>query len=79
MRAERRARPLRDDRKLPILAANFALFFLYVFSLFVLASDADNELRLVLPLGLAVFGLAGFAPLALAFSRRGKTRERRKR
>jgi hypothetical protein len=78
VRSERRAAPVRDERKLPILVANFALFFLYVLSLFVLASDPDSDLRLALPLGLAVFGLAGFAPLALAFSRRSKSRERRR-
>lgn len=44
----------------------------------MLAGDPDSDLRLALPLGLAVFGLAGFAPLALAFSRRGKPRERRR-
>jgi hypothetical protein len=72
--AERRA-PLRgDNRKLPILVANFALFLLYVFALIVLASDPESEVRLALPLALAVLGLAGFAPLALAFARRDRNR-----
>jgi hypothetical protein len=54
---------------------NFGLFFLYVCTLFVLASDSQSELRLALPLGLAVFALAGFAPLVLSVSRRNKRRE----
>jgi hypothetical protein len=54
---------------------NFGLFFLYVCTLFVLASDSQSELRLALPLGLAVFAIAGFAPLVLAVSRRRKRRE----
>jgi hypothetical protein len=71
-RVQRRTTPANEDRKVPILIINFALFLLYVFTLFVLASGPDSELRLALPLGLAVFGLAGFAPLAL--SRRGKSK-----
>jgi len=71
----RRVNPARSDRALLIIVTNFGLFFLYVCTLFVLASDSQSELRLALPLGLAVFALAGFAPLALSFSRRNKRRE----
>jgi len=70
----RREPELRSDRKLPIMAANFGLFGAYVCTLAVLASGPDSELRIALPLGLAVFGLACFAPLVVSFSRRSQVR-----
>src|SRR5262245_64179028 len=78
-RIRRRVLPTRNDRIFLILLTNFGLFFLYVCTLLVLASDSQSELRLAIPLGLAVFGLACFAPLVLAVSRRTKRRERPRR
>jgi hypothetical protein len=66
------------DRKLPILAANFLLFLLYVASLVVLSSDRESILRVMVPLALGVLGAATFAPLALALSRRGRPSDRHK-
>jgi hypothetical protein len=66
------------DRKLPILAANFALFVFYVASLVVLSSDRESVLRIMVPLAIGILGIATFAPLAVALTRRGRPSDRRK-
>jgi hypothetical protein len=66
------------DRKLPILAANFVLFLLYVVSLLVLSSERESILRVLIPIAIGILGVATFAPLALALTRRGRPSDRRR-
>lgn len=78
-------RPIRDANQAPpagkllvVVSANFALFLLYVVTLWTVTSDPGGGLRLALPVLLVAFGFAVFAPLALGIAHRPEPPGRRR-